>query len=169
MALESEERQLQQAPVQNYDLNRPTRRPSPTPSTLRPSTSIPTRTPSTSIVASYCSSYSASNTNNCTINYSICFITACPGDTVVMTTFAPGSCTGDTYLRLYDPSTGNQLTENDDYNKSLCSQITHTFTASCRTYHLREGCWSNLTCGGRVFYFLPTQNPSMTPSITLGE
>jgi hypothetical protein len=129
---------------------------------------IPSIHPSmTPITASYCTSYSASNTNDGTINYSICLITACPGDTVVMTTFSPGSCIGDTYLRLYDPSTGNQLTENDDYNKSLCSQITYTFTASCRTYHLREGCWSSLKCGGRVFYSgntLPTQNPSMIPS-----
>jgi hypothetical protein len=114
---------------------------------------IPSIHPSmTPITASYCTSYSASNTNDGTINYSICPITACSGDTVVMTTFSPGSCSGDTYLRLYDPSTGNQLTENDDFNDSLCSQITYTFTASCRTYQLREGCWSNMTCGGQVSY-----------------
>jgi hypothetical protein len=45
-----------------------------------------------------CSAYSASNTNDATINYSICSISACPGNTVTMTTLAPGSCTGDTYL-----------------------------------------------------------------------
>jgi hypothetical protein len=99
-----------------------------------------------------CSAYSASNTNSATINYSICSISACPGNTVTMTTFAPGSCTGDTYLRLYDPSTGLELAANDDYNGSLCSQITYTFTASCRTYQLREGCYSSGSCSGQVYY-----------------
>ena len=99
-----------------------------------------------------CSAYSASNTNDATINYSICSISACPGNTVTMTTFAPGSCTGDTYLRLYDPSTGLELAANDDYNGSLCSQITYTFTASCRTYQLREGCYSSGSCSGQVYY-----------------
>jgi len=69
-----------------------------------------------------------------------------------MTTLAPGSCTGDTYLRLYDPSTGLELAANDDYNGSLCSQITYTFTASCRTYQLREGCYSSGSCSGQVYY-----------------
>jgi hypothetical protein len=69
-----------------------------------------------------------------------------------MTTLLPGSCSGDTYLRLYDPSTGEQLAENDQYDGSNCSQITYTFTASCRTYELREGCRSSNTCGGQVYY-----------------
>jgi len=64
-----------------------------------------------------------------------------------MTTSAPGSCSGDNYLRLYDPSTGEQLTYNDDFY-GVCSQITYTFTASCRTYELREGCFSSGSCGG---------------------
>ena len=99
----------------------------------------------------YCPEYSASNTYSDTINFSICPITACPGDTITMTTSAPGSCSGDNYLRLYDPSTGEQLTYNDDYD-GVCSQITYTFTASCRTYELREGCWSSGSCGGVVYY-----------------
>ena len=142
-----------------------------TDTTAIPSTSSPT-------TASFCASYSDSNTNNGTISYSICLITACPGDTLLMTTFSPGSCSGDTYLRLYDPSTGDQLTENDDYDGSLCSQITYTFTSSCRTYELREGCWSNLTCGGQIYYSGPsavsqppiaiaTQLPTTSPSTTV--
>jgi len=43
---------------------------------------------------SYCPIYSASNTNSDTTNYSIRSISVCPGDTVTMTTFAPGSCNG---------------------------------------------------------------------------
>jgi hypothetical protein len=88
---------------------------------------------------------------------------------VVMSTFSPGSCNGDTYLRLFDPSTGNQLAENDDFNDSPCSQITYTFTSSCRAYALRQGCWSSSTCGGQVTYSgntLPTRIPSIIPSTT---
>jgi len=100
----------------------------------------------------YCPSFETSNTNSATSNYAVCPITACPGDTVLMTTSAPGSCSGDIYLRLYDPSTGEQLTYNDDYN-GVCSQITYTFyTSSCRTYELREGCFSSGSCGGVVYY-----------------
>ena len=98
-----------------------------------------------------CPAYSASNTNSATINYSTCPITACPGDTVTMTIFGC-TCDGDTYLRLYDPTTGSQLTFNDDYNGSPCSQITYSFTATCRTYELREGCYSSGSCGGQVYY-----------------
>ena len=116
---------------------------------------------------SLCPSFSVTYTNSATINYATCSFTACPGDTVVMSTFNPGSCTGDTYLRLFDPSTGNQLAENDDYDDSLCSQITYAFTPSCRTYALRQGCYSSSTCGGQVTYSgntLPTQTPSIIPS-----
>jgi len=81
----------------------------------------------------YCPAYSTSNTNSATSNYAVCSITACSGDTVLMTTFFPGSCNGDTYLRLYDPSTGSELAADDDFNGSACSQITYLFTASCRT------------------------------------
>jgi hypothetical protein len=101
---------------------------------------------------SLCPSFSVTDTNTATINYATCSFTACPGDTMVMSTFSPGSCSGDTYLRLYDPSTGNQLTENDDFNDSLCSQITYTFTFSCRSYQLIEGCYQSLSCGGQVTY-----------------
>jgi hypothetical protein len=125
-------------------------------------TAVPTMSSTTS--GTSCSSFSVTNTNSGTINYATCSFTACPGDTVVMSTFSPGSCTGDTYLRLFDPSTGNQLAENDDFNGSLCSQITYTFTASCRAYTLREGCYQSLTCGGQVVYSgntLSVQSPSL--------
>jgi len=121
----------------------------------------------TVIMKSLCPSFSVTDTNSASINYATCSFTACPGDTVVMSTFSPGSCNGDTYLRLFDPSTGNQLTENDDFNDSPCSQITYTFTSSCRTYTLREGCYKSLTCGGQVTYSgntLPTRIPSIIPS-----
>ena len=97
-----------------------------------------------------------------------------------MTTCSPGSSIGDTYLRLYDPSTGAQLAYNDDYNSGdddyfseACSLITYTFTASCRTYELREGCYEDESCGGQVFYvgstidaptYAPTSSPSQAPT-----
>jgi hypothetical protein len=62
-----------------------------------------------------CPAYSASNTNDALINYSTCPIYACPGDTVTITMLTPGSCIGDPYLRLYDPSTGSELAKNDDF------------------------------------------------------
>jgi len=160
-------------PTLNRPSQNPTRSPSSRPSTRSPSTrpsTTPSRSPSSRLIASqlptttssttvstapgasFCPSFSATNTDSGTINYATCSFNACPGDTVVMSTFSPGSCTGDTYLRLFDPSTGNQLTENDDFNGSLCSHITYTFTASCRAYALREGCYSSSTCGGQVVY-----------------
>jgi len=112
----------------------------------------------------FCPSFSITDTNTDTINYDTCSFSACPGDTVVMSTFSPGSCTGDTYLRLFDPSTGNQLAENDDYDDSLCSEITYTFTESCRVYTLREECYPSTTCGGQVMYSgntISVQSPSL--------
>ena len=121
---------------------------SPTEVVVAAPTAVPTLPP----FQLYCPSFSTSNTKSATSNYAVCSITACPGDTVLMTTFSPGSCSGDTYLRLYDPSTGKQLARNDDYY-GTCSQITYTFyTASCRTYELREGCYSSGSCGGVVYY-----------------
>jgi len=129
----------------------------------------------------YCPAYSTSNTNSATSNYAVCSITACSGDTVLMTTFFPGSCNGDTYLRLYDPSTGSELAADDDFNGSACSQITYLFTASCRTYELREGCYGSGSCGGRVFYSVssaaapttfPTSviaAPTVLPTLVVGS
>jgi hypothetical protein len=90
-----------------------------------------------------------------------------------MTTLSPGSCSGDTYLRLYDRSTGYQLAYNDQYGGTDCSQITYTFYSSCRTYELREGCWSSYSCSGQVYYSgssvssAPTALPTTSPSNVL--
>jgi len=99
---------------------------------------------------------------------------ACPGDTVLMTTFSPGKCTGDTYLRLYDPLSGTQLAENDDYyinndRSTRNSQIIYTFASSgnvtCRPYEIREGCYATYTCGGQVYFAVnPTSAPTSAPT-----
>jgi hypothetical protein len=139
---------------------------------------VPTADPTTLPIpaaTSFCPSFSFTGIESDTINYATCSITACSGDTVVMSTFFPGSCTGDTYLSLYDPSTGNQLAENDDYNDSFCSEITYTFTESCRAYTLKEECYQSMACNGQVVYSgntltskapsnKPTVNPTQSPS-----
>jgi len=78
---------------------------------------------SVATMMSQCRSFSVTDTT-----------TNCPGLIVVMSTLSLGSYTSDTYLRLYDPSTGDQLTYNDDCNDRLCSKIQYTFTTSFRAY-----------------------------------
>ena len=113
---------------------------------------------------SFCPAFSLSDTNSSTSNYAVCSFMACPGDTVLMTTLSPGSCSGDTYLRLYDgPS---QLTYSDDYNGKPCSQIIYTFASSgaCRAYEIREGCFSNTLCRGQVYFTVITSAPTPAPT-----
>ena len=105
-----------------------------------------------------CPAYSASGTNDARMNYSMCSISACSGDTVLMTTHSPGSCNGDTLLRLYDPSTDYQLAWNDDVN-GQCSEIVYKFANSCQTYELREGCNAGKSCGGQIYYSGSTDAP----------
>ena len=169
---------LVDAPTSLPSISQAPNAPTQAPGTPTQAPGTPTRAPGSPSFAptyaptstGYCPAYSASYTSSATTNYAICSIEACPGDTVLMTTFSPGSCYGDTYLRLYDPSTGYQLAENDQYGGTDCSQITYTFTASCRTYELREGCWSSYSCGGQVYYTLepstspPTHKPTHKPS-----
>jgi hypothetical protein len=57
--------------------------------------------------------------NNTTQNYASCFFTAHLSgsrSSLVISTLTGdgGSCSGDTYLRLYDADTGVQLASNDD-------------------------------------------------------
>ena len=132
--------------------------------TISPSTILPTISFAPTSQG-YCPAYSASNTNNDTENYSICSIAACPGDTIEITTGYPGYDNGNTYLRLMDPSTGEQLAYNYFGNDGYyCSYITYSFTASCRTYELWEGCISSESCGGQVYYRTLTFSPSPKPT-----
>jgi hypothetical protein len=84
-----------------------------------------------------------------------------------MTTCSPGRYSGYNYLILYDPSTGSQLTSAYAYGY-FCASITYTFYSSCRTYELREGCYSSYSCSGTVYYSGSSVDaPTASPSISL--
>ncbi len=129
-------------------------------------------TPSYGQTMSFCPPYSASMTNYAMMNYVTCSIYACPGDISTISTHAPGDCTGDTLLRLIDPSTGVQLAFNNDF-KNDCAEITsYAFTASCRYYELRQGCNYMDSCSGKVYYTgltAPPSGPTAAPSTTIEE
>ena len=95
--------------------------------------------------------YSASNTNSAQQNTVNQNVTLSAGQTIQFgTCTVPGSSgTGDTYLRLYNPS-GVQVTSNDDACGVL-SFASHSATTS-GTYQIRAGCYSSNSCSGTVAY-----------------
>ncbi|KAJ1429394.1 hypothetical protein B484DRAFT_60668 [Ochromonadaceae sp. CCMP2298] len=103
-----------------------------------------------------CTPFSVSQTNSADVNYAVCSIYACAGETIVMTTCpdSAGACTGDTYLKLYT-SSAILLAGNDD-TCGVCAQIEYDFTLSCQTYELREGCYSTGACSGTTVYYTKT-------------
>ena len=117
----------------------PTTRPTSTPTELVP---IPSSFPA----------FTATNTNSARQNTVDEDIFACPGTTVTFSLCSAtgASCSGDTYLRLYDNS-GAEVAKNDDGDDASCgscSSITRTFTAPCQKYTLAQGCFYNDSCGG---------------------
>ncbi|WP_428268064.1 M4 family metallopeptidase [Haliangium sp.] len=95
--------------------------------------------------------YSASNTNSAqqnTVNHNV---TLSAGQTIQFgTCTVPGSSgSGDTYLRLFNPS-GVQVVSNDD-SCGLLSFASHAATTS-GTYQIRAGCYSSRSCSGTVAY-----------------
>jgi len=95
-------------------------------------------------------SYSASNTNSCTQNYSSYSLSLAAGETLNIGTcgVAGSSGSGDTYLRLY--LGGSEVASNDDACGVL-SNISYT-ASSAGTYVLRMGCYSSGSCSGTVAY-----------------
>jgi hypothetical protein len=92
--------------------------------------------------------YEASRTSSATENYAECDIFACPGESIgISLCYGGGSCSGDTYIRLYDGM--YEIAQNDDYCGS-CSQISryNVGGSSCRNFTLREGCYSDFNCSG---------------------
>ena len=97
---------------------------------------------------SYCAPYETSETDYAMKNYSICYITACSGQTI-KASLCSGECSGDTYLRLYDAS-GILVADNDDVC-GLCSEITYdTDIDACEVYSLHEGCYGMNMCSGQA-------------------
>jgi Zn-dependent metalloprotease len=95
--------------------------------------------------------YSASNTNSAQQNTVNQNVTINAGQTIQLgTCTVPGSSgTGDTYLRLYNPS-GVQVASNDDSCGTL-SFASHAATVS-GTFQIRAGCYSSNSCSGTVAY-----------------
>ena len=98
-------------------------------------------------------SYSASNTNSATQNTINFDILLSAGQTLsIGTCGVPGaSGSGDTFLRLFDPS-NNQVAANDD----ACGVLSFlTFVATTTgTFQVRAGCFSSSSCSGTVAFTL---------------
>jgi len=95
--------------------------------------------------------YSASNTNSAQQNTVNQNVTLSAGQTIRFgTCTVPGSSgTGDTYLRLFNPS-GVQVASNDD-SCGVLSFASHAATTG-GTYQIRAGCYSSNSCSGTVAY-----------------
>jgi Zn-dependent metalloprotease len=96
-------------------------------------------------------SYSASNTNSAQQNTVNQNVTLSAGQSIQFgTCTVPGSSgTGDTFLRLFNPS-GVQVASNDD-SCGVLSFASHAATTS-GTFQIRAGCYSSNSCSGTVAY-----------------
>ncbi|WNG57899.1 hypothetical protein F0U59_26455 [Archangium gephyra] len=100
--------------------------------------------------------YNASNTNSAqqnTVNQTIA-LTA--GQTLTLGTcgVTGSSFSGDTYLRLYNPS-GTQVAYNDDACGGTGSNFTYTVPSGASgNYQLRAGCYSSNSCSGTAAWTL---------------
>jgi hypothetical protein len=111
-------------------------------------------------------SYTASNTNSAqqnTVNQSIALNA---GDQLsIGTCGVTGSTfTGDTYLRLRNPS-GTQVALNDDACGTLGSRIVYT-APTAGNHEIRAGCYGNTSCSGTVVWTIgagPAPAPTPTP------
>lgn len=99
-------------------------------------------------------SYSASATDSATVNTANVYLNLGAGQTLTLGTCGlnGASGSGDTYLRLYDPS-GVQVAFNDDAFGScgVLSNFTYNVPVS-GTYLLRSGCFGAGACSGTVAY-----------------
>lgn len=111
----------------------------------------------TAVVQSCSGFYSASNTASTTQNTPNCTFTACSNQKLTISTC--GTCTSDTYLRLYSTANDIQLDSNDDSCNSSCSKIVYyTQDTGCQNYTLlfqRSMFWhcrcGYISCGGVFF------------------
>jgi Dictyostelium (slime mold) repeat len=97
-------------------------------------------------------SYSASDTNSAsqnTVNFEISIVA---GQTLAVGTcgLLGASGSGDTFLRLFDPS-GTEIAASDDSCGSLLSFIGVTATTT-GTFQVRAGCFSSSSCSGTVAF-----------------
>jgi hypothetical protein len=96
--------------------------------------------------------YSASNTSSASVNTVNQTIFLMPGQLLTLGTcgVTGASFSGDTYLRLYNPSS-TQVVFNDDACGGVGSNFTYTVPAGAGgNYQLRAGCYSSGSCSGTV-------------------
>ncbi len=102
-----------------------------------------------------CTSYTATQTANATQNYAICKIVACPGFTVRATmcegeTLQLATCTGNTFLQVYDSTDTQMIASNDDFC-GRCSAVSfRALSKACQKYTIRQGCFGSTSCSGTV-------------------
>jgi hypothetical protein len=100
--------------------------------------------------------YSASNTSSATVGTTHQSIVLSAGQTLTLGTCGVTGSTysGDTYLRLYNPS-GTQVAYNDDACGGMGSNFIYTVPVGAGgTYQLRAGCYSSGSCSGTVAWTL---------------
>lgn len=100
--------------------------------------------------------YTASNTNNATVNYKSATVYLEEGQTIDLGTCGVDNsiAIGDTYLRLFSPS-NVQVAFNDDACGGRGSRLQYTVPPGARgLYTIRQGCKSNLSCGGYTAYYV---------------
>eukprot|EP00992_Anisonema_acinus_P000284 TRINITY_DN10106_c0_g1_i1.p1 TRINITY_DN10106_c0_g1~~TRINITY_DN10106_c0_g1_i1.p1 ORF type:complete len:170 (-),score=48.61 TRINITY_DN10106_c0_g1_i1:679-1134(-) len=98
-----------------------------------------------------CPPYTATNTDDASVNTVNCDFTACGGQSVATTNVA---CEGDQYLRLFDTTTDTELLSDDDGGDGYCSGLNNYLapypSSECRTLQLRQGCYSDESCSGTM-------------------
>ncbi|MCE9673635.1 serine protease [Myxococcus stipitatus] len=98
--------------------------------------------------------FTASNTNSAQTGTTNRDIVAAAGQTLAFgtCTVSGASGSGDTFLRLYNTATGQQVSFNDDACGTL-SYATYVIP-SAGTYQVRAGCYGSSSCSGTVAWTL---------------
>lgn len=120
-----------------------------------------------------CSVYTASNTQGAVQNIVDCEIPVMPGDVLHISTCNETTLSGDTYLRLFDPSNTVELAEGDDGcgvdrgGTSMTYVVPIAYPNTGVTLHLHQGCFSTYACGAVTQYTLNVESapvPHPTPA-----
>jgi hypothetical protein len=96
--------------------------------------------------------YSASDTNSATQNYVVLSFNAYATTVVTLGTCGvPGaSNTGDTFLRVFDPSNSVEIVSNDDACGGAGSNISFIPSVSDAHIIIHAGCWGAGSCSGTI-------------------
>jgi len=95
--------------------------------------------------------FSAANTNTATQNYSVIYFSGYASTVVTVGTCGvPGaSNTGDTYLRIFDPTNTYEIMHADDACGGVGTNISFVPPVS-GNFALRAGCWGTGSCSGTI-------------------